>query len=212
VAEKIFLIQMFGPKQLQISWKLGYRDVKVKVGEELIGIIEHRKDLVKGKTFTLPDGSSLKLFLDQSLSSAGLAVFHNGKPLRGSSADPVTRYEAAFGSLYVTGAVNVVGGILAYFMKIDTISRFGFSWLSIISGVLLFGLGFLVRKGSLAALISGLVLYFLDGVGVSVIDLHLYKNPNLLSIFIHIIFMVLLFQGISAMKQIKGSNNPIKDQ
>ncbi len=206
MGEKVFLIQMYGPKQLQITWKLGWHDVKVKVGEELLGLIEKKRELIKGKTFTLVDGSQLKVQLDQTLSSAGLAVFHNGKPLHGSAADPVTRYQAAYGSLYVIGFVNAVAGAVAYFFNIDLLQRFGFSLLSVISGSILFTLGFLVKKGSRPALLAGIVLYFLDGVGSSIISYLQFRNIGILNIATHLLFLVLLFQGISAIREITGTN------
>ncbi len=212
MAEKVFLIQMYGPKQLMISWRLGWKDVKVKVGEELIGIIEKRKDLTKGKTFTLRDGSTLKIFLDQTLSSAGLAVLHNGKPLHGSAADPVTRYQAAYGALYLVGAINVIGGSLAYFLNLDFLQSFGFSYISIISGAGLFLLGYFVKRGSKTALLTGIALYFVDGIGASLISYMGYQKINLLSILTHLVFLILMFQGISGIKEITGNANSEKEQ
>lgn len=211
MGEKVFLIQMHGPKQLQLSWRFGWRDVKVKLGEELIGVIEKRSELIKGRSFPLPDGSSLKVQLDQTLKSAGLAVFHNDKPLHGSAADPVTRYQAAYGSLYVIGVGNILGGLLSYFLKIALFQVIGFSWLSIITGVGLFLLGFWVRKGSTPALITGIVLYALDGIGSSIMTILWSRsqgtlNIGILSIFVHLVFLILMFQGISALIEIKGTD------
>jgi hypothetical protein len=170
--------------------------------------------LIKGRILTLPDGSSLKVQLDQTLKSAGLAVFHNDKPLHGSAADPVTRYQAAYGSLYVVGFGNLLGGLLAHFLNIDLFQVIGFSWLSIITGLILFLLGFWVRKGSISALISGIVLYALDGVGSSIMTILWSRsqgalNIGILSIFVHLIFLILLFQGISALKEIKGTDRSL---
>ncbi len=75
-----------GPKRLELSYRLGWKDMVITLDGNRVGEIPTKDELFEGQTFRLHDGSELKVQLDRE--KFGLYLYLDGKPVMGSFADP----------------------------------------------------------------------------------------------------------------------------
>ena len=185
-----------GEKQLEISWGGFWKNTEVRVGGNLLGTIPTQKELLAGKVFQLPDGSSLKVHLAKTWLSNDLQVLRNDKPLPGSSSDPATRLLQAYSAIYFIAGLNIVLGLLALIFRTEFLETLGFGIVSIVVGVVFLVLGFFTQRGSLVALIIALALYALDSLLVLTAGFST-------GIFLRIALIAVMSQGIGAIKDMK---------
>lgn len=96
------------PKQLEISWSVGWRDLVVRFDGREVGRLDGGYDEVRlGKKLSLPDGSRLHVQLVRERGAFGyveeLHVYVNGRPVAGSAAIPIP----SWGYLFVVACALV---------------------------------------------------------------------------------------------------------
>lgn len=96
------------PKQLELSWSIGWRDLVVRFDGLEVGRLDGGYDEVRlGKKLSLPSGSTLHVQLVRERGAFGyveeLHVYVDGKPVAGSAAIPIP----SWGYLFVVASVLV---------------------------------------------------------------------------------------------------------
>jgi hypothetical protein len=138
-------------KRLEVSWKIGWKNVVLRLDGLDLGTIATREELKRGQRFTLPDGSVLEV----QLSDRGLELLHDSKPVPGSSSDPIRAVNLAAFVVFWMGGGNLVIGILGI-AGVTALLLSG--WLNVFIGLAFLGLGFQVRRQSAIALMSAIGL------------------------------------------------------
>ena len=152
------------PKNLEMSWGIGWSDFTIKEDDQLIGTISTQAELKEGRSFRLKDGSELSVKLNLSLFNSGLEVLRNGEPLPGSTSDPGNRMKTAYILLLLIAFLNVLTGVLIITTITSGISEIliwtGAGYLG--SGIAFLVLGLSVKRGSFTALLIAIILLVVD--------------------------------------------------
>jgi hypothetical protein len=199
-----FALERGGDKALVISWGAFWKNIEIRLNDNLIGTIPDQKELSAGRVFQLPDGSTLKVQLAKSLFSAGLRVLRNDKPLPGSSSDPAARLIGSSLIIYTIAGLNIVLGFIAELFQVEFLQALGIGVISIGIGLIFLVLGFFTQRRSLIALILALILYGADSLLV------LFGGFNF-GIFVRIVFLIGMAQGVGAIRELKREAPPIGD-
>lgn len=86
-----FALEADGPKRLGIWWNSYFGKRTITLDGHEIGEIANSRELGKGKTFLLPDGSLVSIRQVTRWGIAELEVLHDGKPMPGSDGDAAKR-------------------------------------------------------------------------------------------------------------------------
>jgi len=195
-----FALEAGGPQNVEVSWKAFWKDIEVRVDGSLVGAMANQSELSQGKGFMLSDGTNLHVQLISGISPE-LRLSRNGKPLPGSSADPVQRVKTASGVLYFIGALSIILGLVAAVFQIEILVQFGFGFISAASGLIFVVLGYFVAQRSSVALIIAIILYAADGilgVGTALAS----GNFAFGGILARIILLVPLVQAVGAIREL----------
>ncbi len=112
--KKSFAIERDEEKRLTVTWKSFWKNFTIKFDGEVIGTISGQKELEKGQSFQLPDGSLLDVKLARTLMSADLQLLRNGKPLPGSGLIPSSKLKQSYGFIYFVGGFNFTWDLSPY--------------------------------------------------------------------------------------------------
>ncbi len=200
--KKSYAIEQGGMERVLVSWKSFWKDLTIEFDGNLIGTIPNQKELQKGRTFELSDGSNLEVKLARTWASAELQLLRNGKPLPGSGSDPRTRLKQSYGILYFVGGINFVLGLVAWLFQIDFLLELGMGLYSIIVGSIYLLLAFLVQKRSRIALILAMLLYGLETILGAM-------NGAVSGLIVRVLFMVMMWQGFGAIKELRIENENV---
>ncbi len=154
-----FALEPGGPLRLRLSSDRWFRSTRLYLDERSLGPAIDRRQLQRGLTLNLPDGTQLTAQLLNPFLWPELRLSRNGAPIPGSAADPFEVMKSASRVLYFLGAINVVFGAAGLFTKSK---EFGADVL--ILGVLYSAMAFFTAQGSALALGLGAGLYALDTV------------------------------------------------
>ncbi len=144
-------LQRGGEKRLEVSWKIGWKNVVLRLDGIDLGTIATREDVKRGQRFTLQDGSVLEV----QLSDKGLELLHDGRPIPGSSSDPNRAIKMAAFVVFWMGGGNLLIGILGIAGGVDILLS---GWLNVFIGLVFLGLGLRIRRRSAIALMSSIGL------------------------------------------------------
>jgi hypothetical protein len=99
--------------KLEIEWKGMWRDVAVRVDGALVGSVPTQKDMKAGRTFALPDGSTLRLQLENRGDDFNLHVLVDDKPIQaGRLTRPTTQMILVATLLIFFAFVNAAFGVV----------------------------------------------------------------------------------------------------
>ena len=185
-------------KKLTISWGVGWSNVRVEYDGEEIGMVETRKELQAGQTFTLPDQSELNVKLQSSIFSSGLSLTRNGVPVPDSAKDPISTIRGCWQIAHIVAAYNILIGILFVVLKFDTpyLPKFGYITAALGVGYLILA-QMLKRRKSLPALIGFIILFTLETL------LEAATNYSFFVLF-RAAIIYYLFLGIGSIKKFKA--------
>ena len=99
-------------KRLEVSWQFGWKNITITLDGREVGRIPDQNALKAGKTFTLDDGTAIKVQLRQNMMQPELHVWRNHQPVPGSDGDPVQRLNTAAGLLFFIAGLNILFGIV----------------------------------------------------------------------------------------------------
>lgn len=196
---RMYAIEKDGEKRLALSWKSFWKDFTVALDGQVIGIFSGQKELEKGQTFQLPDGSTLDVKLARTLMSADLQVLRNGKPLPGSGSDPRVRLKQSYGFIYFIGGFNLLLGFIALLFQVDFLYELGIGFYSILVGLIYLLLAFFVQRRSKLALILALLFYGIETI-LGVI------GGLAAGVVVRIFFMIFMWQGFKAIKELRAED------
>ncbi len=199
--QKSYPFEQNGMERVTISWKAFWKNITINFDGKEVGTIPNQKELQKGGTFMLPDGSRLEVKLARTWWSAELQVLRDGKPLPGSGSDPRVKLKQSYGILYFIGGFNLILGIIAGLFQVDFLLELGIGIYSIITGGVYLLLAFFVQKRSALALGLATGLYAVE----TALSLTTGFSTGVIVRIFFILFMVQGFKAIKELKAEKGS-------
>lgn len=204
-----FAMERGGPKRLEVSWKMGWKEFRIRVDGAEVGSAANKDELREGREFGLPDGSRLHVRLAKQLT-----LLRNGKPLPGSTTDPVAILNLCCGIIFFVGGASLVVGLLAEVIQDSKLNAIILGWPTALVGAVFVLLGFLVKRRSAVALaitvtlMAGLLLWRVVG---SVAVFSQGGVPMGISgICLGVIFLMLICRGFGAIRQLAAeeAENP----
>lgn len=207
MAKQRFALEANGPKRLEISWGMFWRNITVRLDGQVIGTVPSKKELAQGYDIFLPDTSLLNIKLARTFVTQELQVLRNGQPLPGSASDPQSRVKTAANVIFFIAGLNIVVGLIALFFQVDLLLAYGLGIESVITGLIYALLGFFVKRKSLVALVIAIVLFVLDGVFGLVTAAEVGANPGSM-VIARIVLLIPMLQGFSAIRTLKKQVRP----
>lgn len=204
MAKRKFALEKGGPERLVLEWHGIWKNMQVRLDDQLLGEIPDQKALKEGAEFPLPDeGGVLSVRLKTGMQTE-LQVQRNGEPLPGSDSDPGTQVKTAAGVLGFLAIVNVAVGLIAEIGGVGFLLEMGFGWPALVMGVVLAGLWALVHfKQSRIALGIAIVIWTLDGVAGLLMTLEAGATPGVGGLVFRIFLIVALVKGFLALGEMK---------
>ncbi|MEP7289926.1 MAG: hypothetical protein ABI947_29625 [Chloroflexota bacterium] len=98
MTKKLYALQRKGQKRVELSYGALYRNFAVKLDGIQVGTAADRNELKNGKTFTLSNGSKLRVQLEKN---SQVSVYMNDRPLPDSPTDPVKKFTNAYSTIFV---------------------------------------------------------------------------------------------------------------
>ena len=151
---KVYQLERRGAKRLEVSWAYNFTETRIKLDGNEIGIISTANEAKEGKTFQLPDGSSLniKIMPDSSKTKPEPTIILNGKPIPESANDPAKELKVASNGFIVGGAFNLLAGVL-----FSSTNPVWYTVLLCVLGITAPIVGIFIRRMSRTALNIGIV-------------------------------------------------------
>jgi hypothetical protein len=193
-----------GPRRLELTWKVLWKDLNVRLDGESIGVIPTHRELTDGKEFTLPDQSILKVRLIDRFYLTDLQVLRDGQPLPGSASDPLARLRIAYILLYLIAGLNLALGLAAELFQFDFLLAMGMGPVSLVFGLVMLALAFFVQRRSRLALVLAMLILAVDGlIGVALAITQGYP-PSIAGFVVRLLLIVAMFPGLGAIRELKN--------
>ena len=200
--KRSYSLQKDGPKELECSWGIAWKNFTVKQNGQVIGTVSNQKELKRGREFLLNDGSKLFVILKIGLTS-GLYLTKDGQPLPGSDSDPISKVKGAFVILMIIAVINIGIGVLSTLYNLKEIGlEFGLGY--IVFGFVFLILSIAVKRGSLIALLAAIILLILDALLGIVFMATSGGNQSIFWIIARVFFLIYLISSVSAFKKLKN--------
>jgi len=194
------------PKRLEVINKAFWRGASIWLDGQEIGAASDRQALLRGVEFKLPDGSTLKVRLIQSLMGNELHILRNGQPIPGSASHPETLVRSAYWVLYLIAAVSLLFGAVGRLTHVNMLGELGIGDFSLAFGFIYIVLGYLVQRHSAPALYAGIVLFAADTVLGLVLTAQTGGTPNTLNIILRGLMFIPLIQAVGPMRALREAN------
>lgn len=198
-----FAFEQNGPKRLEISWGMFWKNITLRLDGKELDSIATQMEFRQGKEYRLPDGTTLNVKLANSMLGQDIQVTRNGKPLPGSAQHPEARIRASYTLLYFIGGWKILFGILGVFVNGLVLTQFNFETISLLLGVVFIFLASMVRKRSLPALIAGILLFAADAIYGAYAIYQAGNQPNVFTLVIDVFLVYYLYQGVKAIQKEK---------
>jgi hypothetical protein len=197
-----FALEADGPKRLGIWWNSYFGKRTITLDGREIGEIANARELSKGKTFLLPDGSSVLIRQVTRWGIAELEVLRDGKPMPGSDGDAAKRLSNAVKTIYFIGGLNiVVGGYLYLSSDYFVLNLDGAA--AAITGLIYVVLGHFVQKRSMIALGLTVIGFLIDSIGIMLLGAY---SPTFMLRWFLLIPMLHGFGAIWALQKSDPAN------
>ncbi|MBN2350791.1 MAG: hypothetical protein JXJ22_18275 [Bacteroidales bacterium] len=200
---RTYFLQTKTNEKLWIFWKSGFKTCHIKLNNKEIFHSLNRKSLLKGFEYKIDYERTLGIKL-----YSGLGVFYypeillNGEPVPGSFTDPFVKVKKVFQLVLFIAVVNIFAGGIAKIMDFKPLLDAGIGIASVFYGGIFLILSYLINKLNLWALYLALSLTMLDILYVLFLTFENQDNA-LSSIPVKVVFVLLMFQGIPAIKKIQ---------
>jgi hypothetical protein len=198
-----FALEHGQPKRLKLAWKWGWKDLTISLDGQPVGSVPDQLALTGGQDFPLPDGSSLHVRLVRRMNENELELRCDGKPLPGTSSDPLTVLNTAGGIIYLVAGFNLLVGLAALLFDIPFLRQMGIGLATAVFGASFFLLGYLVRQRSLPALLAAIIAFALDGILRIGLASYLGYTPGVAGILARLILIVPMIQGVAAINALR---------
>ena len=104
--KKSFALEAGGPTRVTVEWSGSWKNTRVAVDGQELGVIATQKELEAGRQFPLPTGGVLGVQLGRQFAAVELRVTRDGVSLPGSAADPAERVKQAAYVLLTSSPVS----------------------------------------------------------------------------------------------------------
>jgi len=199
MAKTQFALEAGGPKRLELSWGMFWKNFQVTLDGKQVGSVSGgQKELKDGVEFRLPDGSELHVQLVQNAMNVELQVLRNGAPLPGSATDPEQRVKSAAYLLYFLAGLNTLLGVVAMVMMSELLEGLGVGIGNILFGAIVAALGFFTYRRSRVAPVLAIVLYVADSLYTLATLSGAGRSPPIAGIFFRIYIIYALVQAVKA--------------
>lgn len=189
-----------GPKRVEVAWESGWKNVVARLDGQEVGRIASQAELQAGREFPLPDGSPLRLQLQQAGNGPQLVVLRNGVPLPGSSSDPEVTLKTAAGGAYFIGGLNLVMGCLAA-GGVAELNRLGISGFNAGYGLLFLVLAYFIGRRSAIALGFAVAIHAVDGI------LALAAPGGVgAGLFMRVFLLIMMWRGFAAIRELNAGS------
>jgi hypothetical protein len=193
-----------GPQRLELTWKVLWKDLTIRLDGEQIGIIPTHRELTDGREFTLPDQSTLTVQLIDRIYLTDLQVLRDGKPLPGSASDPLARLRIAYILLYLIAGLNLALGIAVEVFRFDFLLAMGMGPVSLVFGLVMLALGFFVQHRSRLALVLAMLILAADGLIGVILAVTQGYPPSIAGFVVRLLLIVAMFPGLGAIRELKN--------
>ena len=202
---KKYALYRGGPQRLDVSWSYGFRNVAVKLDEKIIGDIKTQGEAKQGVTYKLPDGSDLFITVGHDFFGPVPVLTLNGKPIPNSVNDPQMVLVAASNYFWLGAILSFLQGIFyTIYFSVDT---WGTAALFFGEAIVVFIIGFFIRRRSKVALYCGVVYGLIGGIALLILFVsgggpeQFINNIN--DLIAEIAILTGLFKGFGAIKQLE---------
>jgi hypothetical protein len=190
---KMYALARNGPKRLQLSWGLGWRNFIIRLDGLEIAQIHSAQQLRQINTFDLDVDSKLTVVLDGNKLNVSL----NGWPVPGTPGDPVRRWTTSYSTIGWVAGLSILTGIALQSSKATPGSAFAGTF-SIVAGMVFAILAYCVWCRSRAALWVAVGLYALDTLSLFVVALA-GNVFSMVGIIVHILFLFFIYGGFEGL-------------
>lgn len=193
-----------GDIQIEVAWKFLWKEITVKINNEIARNISNKKELDKGVEFYY-DGIKYLVQMKTVLMSPQLVVEVNDQPIPGSSNDPKTMVRNGFYLIFFLMALNVVVGITSIVGKVEVLQNLGVGYYNIFAAFIYFILYIISKKFNLLAGLVGCSLFFIIDWVMAIISLS-RTSPNSISstVVLRLILGTILFLACKGAYKLQG--------
>lgn len=196
---KTFALEPGGPSRLALHWKPFWRNTRVELDGQPLGVIPNQRALKDGIVFQLPNGEPLRIQMTRGMAPE-LQLSVAGRPLPGSAADPQQRIKTAAQILWFIAGLNLLLGVISLFVENELLATLAAGWPTIATGALYLVLGFLARRGARVAVIAGIALLVVD----TILVLSAGDAPGSGGTVARVFLIIGLAQALPAMKPVRA--------
>lgn len=191
-----------GPERLELTWESSFKNLRVTLDGKLVGMAKGGQDeLKKGVEFRLPDGSDLRIQLDNGPIIVELEVLRDGRPLPGSPSDPKQVAQNTSYLLYGLAGLYVLLGVVALELESEFLDDIGMGINSIALGPLIAVLGFFTSRGSRVAPILAIALFICETVFIVGLAISRGYDPNFWSIIVRVFIIISMERAVTAARK-----------
>jgi len=187
-----------------VRWQGIWKNVEVLFdGQPLGEPFPNFKALKIGRRFHLPDGRPLDVkFVQATFNTQGLTLLLDGRPLPGAGNDPRVQIKLAAGLLYFVAGLSALLGILGL-AGVRFMRDLGFSWPSLVAGVVLAVLAFVgVKYRSRAAFGVAAGIIALDMIATFALTAGVGRVP-FAAIFFRVLIIAAVIRAIKAVGDVR---------
>lgn len=199
---KNYALDRGGPERVGVAWEGAFKALSVTFDGAPLGSFATAKELETPKSMPLPDGSQLTVALAKYGPFPELRIARDGVALPGTSGDPQTQLEGAYGMLFLVAGLNAALGLIAATFDIGFLQSIGVGWGSVLAGAIYAGLAALVKRRSTAALAVAVILFVLDGLYTFVVAAEAKVSPPLGGLIARAFFLLPMLRGFSALNEL----------
>lgn len=189
-------------ESLTTEWNGYYKNFKVSFKNAEVLNFENSKALEIGSEYRIDENRLLtvRLVKKKYTGFENLEILVNNEPVKGSPTDPFETVKGVWELLFVIAGLNLIAGLIAELFSIEFLLNYGLGVGTIIAGLIYAILGFLVKlKNSMIALIFSILLMAADAI----LSLASMASGSATGFMIKLIFILLLWRGIGAIREIK---------
>jgi len=209
--------------KLTLNYGIYFSNIRVSVNGEEIGTIPNRAALKRGQEFILSNGSKLylKLYSEWYSRKSELHILLDGKPVKGSMADPYMQVRRIFMFMLLIGGISVVSGLSqlglsaalqdfdvdqTHNIKFEGMHSFALVNLCIGSGFVI--LAFFTKRLSVNAVYAAMVLLLISISLRMYISFQIGQGLASFGLIIRVLYIRIMWRGAEAIKSIKAEEEP----